>query len=181
MPNFTQNQTFFAGKEKLSRSGGWRILAFMGFVFAVALASYAGLRIGYQNFLEARIETIEQELASLAGEVSKDEQEKFLKFEYQIINLQNLLGNHRIFSNFFALIEANTHTGVYYKSLNLDALKRLVIFQVVASSYQTMAEQLLAYEKMPEVASYKVDSLRLGENGTVEAAVNIIVKHEVFR
>jgi len=181
MTNLMHNQTPFASKEKLSRSGGWRILGFMGFVFMVALASYAGLRIGYQKFIEAQIAERDQELAALAGDVSKDEQERFLKFEYQIINLQNLLGNHKVLSKFFALIEANTHTGVYYESLSVDALKRTIALQVVASSYQTMAEQLLAYEKIPEVASYKVEALRLGENGAVKAVVNIIVKHEVFR
>lgn len=181
MPNLIPNQPFFAGKEKLSRSGGWRILTFMIFVFAVALASYAGLKIGYENFLEAQIAERDEELAALAGEVSKDEQEAFLNFEYQIINLQGLLNNHKIFSKLFNLLETNTHSEVYYESLSADVAKRTVTLQVVASSYEVLAQQLAAYEKMPEVASYKLESMRLSEKGAVKANINLVVAHEVFR
>jgi len=168
-------------KEAVAPTGAWRLLSFMVFVFLVLLLSYFGLVFGYKNFVLAQIEKKEQELAALAEQVPKAEQDEFLKFQYQIINLKNLLNNHTAATKILPFLEANTNTQVSYAGLDLNVTEARASMQGSAQSYEVLAEQLAAYGRAPEIVRYKMNSAKLGEGGRVQFDITLFFKPEVFK
>ncbi len=167
--------------EKIAESGGaWRLMSFMFFVLAVFLLSYVGLTLGYGKFLEAQIEEVKGEISSLADLVSKEDQDSFLKFQFQLINLKNLLRNHRVSSKFFTLLEANTNRNVQYRSINLDVADTRITIRGVAPSYAVLAEQLAAYDRMAEVTRYQITNSQAAENGLVNFDVTLFFTPTIF-
>lgn len=167
--------------EKIAESGGtWRLMSFMLFVLGVFLLSYVGLTFGYGKFLEAQTEKVKAEISSLADLVSKDEQDSFLTFQYQLINLKNLLATHKLSSSFFTALEANTNRSVQYKSLDLDVTDRRVTIRGVAPSYAVLAEQLAAYDRAADITRYQVTNSQAAENGFVNFNVTLFLAPTTF-
>lgn len=168
-------------KESVAPSGAWRLLSFMLFVFVVLLLSYFGLVLGYKNFVIAQIEKKDSELAALAEQVPKAEQDEFLKFQYQIINLKNLLNNHVAATKLLPFLEANTHTQVSYSGLDVNIAESRVSFQAEAQSYEVLAQQLSAYSRAPEILRYRMTSARVQEGGRVQFDMALFLKPEIFK
>ena len=169
-------------KEPVPSGGGaWRLLTFMIFVLAVFLLSYFGLIFGYKNFVEAQIIKKDQELEELANQVPKEEQEEFLKFQYQIINLQSLLNKHVIASKVLPLIEANTNSQVYFSGFDIGVSAGRLNLQAVVPSYDVLAQQLAVFERLPAVMRYQISNARTAEGGRVQFDVSLFLKPEVFR
>ena len=139
----------------------------MLFVFLVFLGSYLGLTFGWQNFLKAQIETADTELQGLASQVSDEDQKAFLQFQFQLLNLKTLLTDHVVASKMFPLIEANTNQKVQYTGFAMNVADARVDVKGTAQSYAVLAEQLLAYERMPQVLRYQVTNSQAGEGGRV--------------
>lgn len=161
--------------------GAWRLLSFMVFVFAVFVLSYLGLVFGYQKFLEAQIADTTKKLADLASQIPKEQQDAYLKFQYQLVNLEKLLNNHVIISRLLPLLEANTNQSVSMTALEVNAADHRIDIQGVARSYDVFASQLEAFEELPSVLRYQIASTKLKEAGKVEFTVSVILNPSVFR
>ena len=161
-------------------AGAWRLLSFMIFVFAVFLLSYFGLTFGYRKFLEAQLNKTKQDLADLASQISKEQQETYLKFQYQLVNLQKLLTSHVIIANLLPLLEANTNQSVSFSSLEVSAVDHKLNLQGVARSYDVLASQLQAFEELPSVVRYQITSTKLKEGGKVDFTASVILNPSVF-
>ncbi len=167
--------------ENVISGGAWRLVSFMSFVFLVFLFSYLGLVFGYTPFIKAQISKKETALSDLAGQVPKDRQEQFLKFEYQIIALQNILNKHVTATKIFPVLEANTNQGVFYKNMDLDVATSKVSLRAVAQSYDVMAQQLAAYQRLTDVAQYQINNAKLGDGGRVEFDATLFLKPDIFK
>ena len=165
----------------MAESGGaWRLMSFMLFVFAVFLLSYVGLTFGYGKFLEAQIDEVKGEISSLADLVSKEDQDSFLKFQFQLINLQSLLAAHTLSARFFSILEANTNRHVRYQNPGLDVRDGRATIRGIAPSFAVLAEQLAAYDRLPEIARYQVTNSQAAENGLVTFNVTLFFSPTIF-
>ena len=169
-------------REQTPASGGaWRLLLFMLFVLAVFLFSYLGLEFGYRRFLATQIERRETELTELAERVPREQQDEFLKFEFQLINLQKLLTRHVAASKALALLEANTHQRVSLRNLDLSVAERRINLQAVAESYGALTQQLAAYQRaVPSIARYQVSNVKASEGGRVVFDATLFLDPKVF-
>lgn len=181
MPTTSPNISGRLGEEKGRATGAWRLMLFMLFVFLVFLTSYFGLVFGYQNYVEAQIQRKNQEIEALATQVPREEQDKFLKFQFQLINLQNLLNRHVSISTFFDLLESNTNSQVHYLDLDLNVVERRVNLRGQATSYEILGEQLSAYERLREIVRYSLNQARLGEGGRVTFDVALFLSPDIFQ
>ncbi len=170
-----------SGPENVISGSAWRLVSFMSFVFLVFLFSYLGLVFGYTPFVKAQISKKETALSDLAAQVPKDQQEQFLKFEYQIIALQNILNKHVAATKIFPVLEANTNQGVFYKNMDLDVATSKVNLHAVAQSYDVLAQQLAAYQRLTSVAKYQVSNAKLGDGGRVEFQATLFLKPDIFK
>jgi hypothetical protein len=170
------------GREPASVTGGaWRLLSFTVFLFALVLVSYLGLEFGYRNFLRARIADREAALAALAEQVSKGDQDTFLRFQFELENLSSLLKNHVLSSKLFPLLEANTNARVSLRSLDLSVEERRLILEGTAESYQVVAEQLEAFDRLKEVERYELGPVTPAEKGRVNWSATLFVAASALR
>ncbi len=169
------------GKELMpAPRGAWRLLSFMVFVFAVFVLSYLGLAFGYRKFLAAQINQTKQALADLASQIPKEQQDVYLKFQYQLTNLKKLLDSHVIVANLLPLLEANTNQSVSISTLEVSAADHKLNLKGLARSYDILASQLQAFEELPQVARYQITSAKLGEGGKVEFTAVLTLNPSVF-
>jgi len=169
-------------KEKPMETGGaWRLMFFMLFVFLVFVFSYLGLTLGYKNYLEGQIANTTQAIDALAARVSADEQTEFLQFQYQLINLRDLIRGHVLASRLFPIFENNTNQRVQYSGLELDIPDSRLDLDGSAASYAVIAEQLLAYERMPGVLQYRLLNSELSEGGRIDFSVSLFFNPQTFR
>jgi hypothetical protein len=169
-------------REKIAASrGAWRLLLFMLFVFLVFLVSYLGLALGYKPFLKAQIKSTDEEIQQFASQISKEQQDEFLTFQYQLVNLKTLLAKHIAASRVAPLIEANTNQGVFYTSYQLNVNDARITVALSAKSYEVLAQQLLAYERMPGVVRYQITGSQLATGGRVTANVSLFLNPSAFK
>jgi len=169
-------------QERVPAGGGaWRLLLFMAFVFGVFLLSYLGLVIGYKAYVKAQIQERDQEIADLAAQVPKEEQDEFLKFQFQLMNLQNILNKHIIVSKLLPLIEANTNAQVFYSSLEVSSAEGRVNLAGTALNFDVVAQQLAAYQRLPEVVRYQMTNAREIAGGRVSFDAALFLSPNVFK
>lgn len=130
----------------------WRFLSFALVVFAAALAVYLGLKLGYRPYLEKTLAATEDKLEQLSESLSTDEQENFIRFYSQLVNLQGLLQNQTLTSLIFPFLERNTNQRVYYTILDFRAAERRLTLEGFAQSYEILSQELQAFDRAPEVA-----------------------------
>lgn len=170
-----------AGREPAETSGAWRLMMFMFFVGAVFLFAYLGLIFGYKPYVSAQIAKREKALEDLAAQVPKAEQDEFLKFQYQLIELKNLLAKHAAAAKLMPLLEANTNQDVFYRSLDLDVNTAKVSLRGAARSYDALAQQLAAFERSNDITRYQIGRVNLGEGGRVEFDASLFFNPAFFQ
>lgn len=167
-----------------SENGGanwpWKIFIFTIIIFGTVLGSYFGLILGYRPYLDSRIAAVQGDIDALSASVSLEDQQKFLKFYSQIVNLRGLLASHIAVDNFLAFLEKNTNKRVNYEIAALDIKHRELTLEGVTDSFATLSEQLVAIGQAPEVASYTLNQSQLTAGKTRFRSV-LTLKPEVFK
>ncbi len=167
-------------QEKSVESGGaWRLMSFMLFVFLVFLASYLGLTFGYGKYLDAQISGVNRNLDALASRVGAGDQDAFLKFQFQLLNLRTLLASHVAVSRIFPVLEANTNVRVQLTGLDINIPELRVDIRGLAQSYGVLSEQLLAYDRLPQVLRYQLMNAQVAEGGRVSFTATVFFKESV--
>src|ERR1700722_6915274 len=97
---------------------GWSfgIIFFAAGLFGAVLIIYFVMIFGYEPYLNSQISKVQNQTAALSQSISSQDQTNFLTFYSQISNLQTLLSQHVLLSQFFAWLEQNTEANVYYTS-----------------------------------------------------------------
>jgi len=170
------------GRETISsQAGAWRLLTFMIFVFSVFLISYFGLIFGYKTFVVSQIDKKDKKIAELAAEIPSEQQEDFLEFQFQLINLQNILREHIMASKFFPLLEANIHSQVSLANIDLNIEESQAVIEGVAVSYEALSEQLKAFGNIPEILSYKINGSNLTEDNKIRFDTTLTLSPKLFK
>lgn len=152
--------------EKVSVGWPWRIFVFSLVVFFLSLSIYFGLRFGYGPYLEKSSEELDKKLAELTRTISVDEQDRFVNFYSQLVNLKAVLNSHSFVSNVFQFLERNTINSVYYNEANVDVNKRFVALKGFANNLQSLTEQVAVLEKAAEVESVILSNVGFVNNVT---------------
>ncbi|PIR89582.1 MAG: hypothetical protein COU07_01650 [Candidatus Harrisonbacteria bacterium CG10_big_fil_rev_8_21_14_0_10_40_38] len=181
----TTNTTNIGGrlqKERVSVSKGtWKLLLFMAFVFGVTVLSYLGLLLGYRPYVRAQIDNADQTLQSLAQQVPKEQQDAYLKFQYQLRNLQTVLSSHVIMSKLSPILRATINQRVFYKNLTVDVASGRVDFQASAPTYEVLAQQLASYQARQDIVNYHMRNSGLAEGNRIIFEVSLFLDPNIFR
>ncbi len=168
--------------EKLQVGRPWRILLTGFLVFVLSLFVYVGLHFGYGPYLESQAQDLDNQIQALGERVSAEEQERFLNFYSQLMNLKRVLSEHYLTSNFFTFLEKNTVEKVYFNSVSLNASQGTASLQGGAADLQSLAEQILVFEKSPQVVSVSLDTIyyTFGSKG-LSFSLSLVVKKDLFK
>lgn len=145
--------------EQLSREGsphtpGWSfgIMLFSGSLLLIVVLIYGGLRFGYEPYLTGQMNGLKGQVDNLGQSISPADEANIVTFYSQISNLQSLVKNHVIFSQFFDWLEKNTEANVYYNTMSFTSGNQAML----AGNAKTSAdvpEQVAIFETSPEVSS----------------------------
>ncbi len=143
----------------------WRLFVFSLLLFALSLLVYFGLKVGYENYLNARSSALDQSIAGLASSVSAQDEQKFVAIYSQIVNLKGALGNHLFTGNLFPFLEKNTLPRVYFTEAKFASAAGNLDLSGQADSLQTLAAQMAQFEKAPELTKAILTSMNFNPSG----------------
>ena len=143
--------------ERRSVGWLWRLIFIPASILLFTVLIYAGLTFGYGPYLDSRIQEVEDEISQLATSVPKEDQEQFVRFYSQLINLESILKNHILVSKFFPFLEQITHQKVYYASASLKVPERSVKLTGFADNLTVLSEQLEIFSQSEEVDLYTLE------------------------
>ncbi len=166
--------------EELPVGWPWRFLMFSVLIFATVSVGYVGLIFGYKPLLQSRLQGQEAELVGLGKIIPLAQQDEFVRFYSQLINLQSLLNAHVTISPLFTLLESRTNTAVSYAIMELRAPERKIALEGYATNYKSFAEQMQSFTEASEVESVIVnDSNAL--DGKVKFRVTVTLREGIFK
>lgn len=172
-----------ASEEFASESGTlglpWRLVLFSAFLFVLAIFVYLGIRFGYHKYLESQINAYDEKMNQLATEVSESDQESFVNFYSQLVNLKKALEATRFSSNIFSFLERTTLSTVYFDEAKLKQEDNMLELGGEALSTEVLVQQLQVWNDAPEVVKVVLSDTSLGLN-RVSFNGTIIFKPEFF-
>lgn len=134
----------------------WRILVFAIVLFAFSILVYLGLRFGYEAYLKGQSAGLDKQLNQLATEVSQNDQQSFVTFYSQLVNLKGLLAEHTYGTKVFDFLEQYTLPQVYFTSAKVSTADGKTELQGVADSLDGFVAQLAAFDAAPGLAQKTV-------------------------
>lgn len=152
-------------EKEPSGSSGWAfgMLSFSGGILLLAIITYLGIAFGYDPHIQSEITNTQTQITALNQSISPSDQKNLINFYSQISNLQTLLKNHVLTSQFFSWLEKNTESNVYYQSFALNSG-----YKVTATGYATneadVNQQISIFENSPEVQSVSVSNVSVAPN-----------------
>ncbi len=148
------------GRDPSSGTEGWAVgaLLFSGGILFLSIVIYAGLSFGYAPYLQSQLTDAQNKVSALDNSISTGEQSQLIDFYSQISNLQALLKNHVLTSQFFSWLEQNTEANVYYQSFTLAAGDRVTL-SGVAKSEADVNQQVAIFENSPQVSAVTVSNV----------------------
>lgn len=155
----------FLESEKLAVGWPWRIFVFSLFIFLLALSVAAGLKYGFRSYLDLQQKELDKTIQESGGAINETQQENFINFYSQLINLKYLLNNHLETSNVFSFLEEKTNQGVYFESAIWTATERQLRLEGITKSYDNLAQQIIAFEQSSEIEKVVLENSQTAERG----------------
>jgi hypothetical protein len=180
MAQFSNNLTERFDKQKAPAGLPWRLFIFSLMLFSFTVLGYFGLRFGYSTYLETQLRLVEGRISDLARQIPKEQQDAYLGFYSQTVNLQTLLSKHILASKIFPLLEANTNQGVFYARFDLNVAEKKLSVDGFARSYEILAQQLEAYRRLASLENSTVSESKLAD-GRVSFRATLNLKPEIFK
>lgn len=139
--------------KRAPRSPAWfgQLMMFSGTLFFIAAALYIGITFGYKPYLNNRVESLNERIASFAQQVPAEEQEKIAGFYSQLVNLRTLLGKHVAMSAFFSWLERNTLPTIQITKASVNMNNRQASISGASRNVQDVAAQLAVLQADPGV------------------------------
>ena len=155
----------------------WRLLTFSVIVFGFSLFIYFGLKFGYETYLNARAEQLDKNIEDLASRVSKEEQQNFINFYSQLVNLEKALDRHKFSSNVYSFLERNTLPLVYYYEGDFLVNGGTLGLRGRADSLEALVQQLSVFDKSSELEKTVLDQMSF-EGNDVNFGITLTFKSD---
>jgi Tfp pilus assembly protein PilN len=173
---FVQNPLNQFEPERLPVGWPWRLFIAAFGVFLATVLGYVGILFGYQPYLRNQIQQKTNEIEQLSETIPKADQDQFINFYSQLVNLKNILDSHVMASPLFSFLERTTHPRVYFANASMKFREGELELNGLAESYAAVTEQLEVFSQAPEIDRLLVSQAQLGERNLVGFKVAIRFK-----
>lgn len=149
-------------------------------ILIVAISSYFVLK----NFLqktENNIQSVKNQITQLNSSPQNNLKEEVLNDQKKINDFASLLNSQKYTSQVFPFIEKLTLPNVTFSSFDLKVSKNEVSVSGFADSFQTLGQQLLAFQNDPLVKSVALSGVSLGTKSGVPFTFDLILDPKVFQ
>lgn len=178
--NAQSNLTEQYAYESIPLGLPWRILIFSIALFGLALFSYAGLRFGYMSYVNSQLSKIDNDIEVLADQVSQEDQNNFIAFYSQLLNLKKVLEEHKYSGNMFTFLEENTLPTVVFSAADVKVDGYEVTLKGDADNFQSLLEQLSVFDGAKELSKKPVIDTLSFNGGSVGFSMIFNFKQDAF-
>ena len=137
--------------------------------------------------LEYSLKRAEEELKDLKVKISEqqNEENKKLKKDISLVqkkidNFSIVLNEHKLASQAFTFIENLTHPEVSFMNFNFDSEDSNLILSAQTSSFKTLGEQLLIFQRQEDIENIALSNIFLTDEGNVEFSLNIVLNTQIL-
>lgn len=143
----------------------WRLMVFTFILFLFSIFVYVGLKFGYNAYLDSQIEAVDSQIEELAAQVSEDEQDDFLSFYSQVVNLRSVLDRRNFSQNNFEFLESRTIPAVYYQNVEYVGDSFSLLLTGRTNSMESFVNQMQVFDDSSEVDSAVVEDVSVEQDG----------------
>lgn len=144
--NLVQNGGTQVGYGNIPVGFPWKILVFAVIVFAFSIFVFIGIKFGYSNYLTSRDKTLDTRIDQLAAVVSQEDQQDFISFYSQLVNLKEVFSRHAGGVETLSILERNTIPSVYYASAKILPKEKKVEVAGRAANLDSFIEQMTVFD-----------------------------------
>lgn len=148
-------------------------------LLTISLASYFGLKFGYEPYLNDRIEKLDLEIEAFTKQIPPEKQTEIISLYSQLSNLKTLLTQHTFTSKFFEWFEKYAQINASYQNLRFDPIKGDIILTGQARTVNDIGEQLMVMNQLPEVKSISLSNISNNTNGFQQFDLRISIDPKV--
>ena len=153
--------------QETRRTPGWSfgVILFSGGILLIVLAVFAGLRYGYEPYLNGQISSLKAQVDQLGQSVTPAEEANLVTFYSQISNLQSLVKGHVYFSQFLAWLENHTEANIYYTNMTYTQ-NHQVTLAGIAKTPADVSEQVAIFEASRNITSLSLANVTYSQSPT---------------
>ena len=157
--------------EKLSREpqikGGLpsKLLMFSVSVFIIILVIYLGIIFGYEPYLNAQLDNLNNQISVAGSQISPTDQSQLTSYISQASNVKALLNNHITASALFNYLEKNTDTNVYFSHLSLTVFNNQAQLSGLAQTMNDLVGQLAIWQGSPSITEVDFNQISATSQG----------------
>lgn len=178
LPQQVINQLSREPAETPGWSGG--VIFFSAALLVIVLVVYFAMILVYEPYLNNQISTVNNKIETLSQSISSQDQANLLAFYSQVSNLQSLLTNHIIFTQFLSWLEQNTEANVSYTSFAYNSGDEITL-TATAPSQSDVTEQIAIFQASPEVQNVVISSVGAANaGGGFQFSVTLLMNPSIF-
>lgn len=138
---------FSSTNKLISMLSLWLIVTIIVLIGIFMAISFYGLKVTEEGLaLEVEIEELNNKIGKYNTHLNDA-----AKWQLKLSAVDSLLRSHVYWTNFFEVLETTTLPEVYYSGFTASLVNSDINLTSYAKSFTTVAEQLIAYEKFPEI------------------------------
>ncbi|MCP6720198.1 MAG: hypothetical protein KJI72_02675 [Patescibacteria group bacterium] len=158
----------------------WRLLIFSLILFGFSLFVFFGLRFGYNSYIDTRTGDLDEKIGNLSGQVSQEEQQSFINFYSQLVNLKKVLDRHDFTASIFSFLEKNTLGKISYIDADFTVLDSSLTLKGAAASSESLINQLTLFDESLEVDRVVLNQMNSSKDG-VTFGVTLFFNPDFFK
>jgi hypothetical protein len=168
--------------KPIKRASNWpNVLLY--FSLAALVAAISGFLI--LNSAEKKstdtLQRLEDDIARIGGPEVKAMEGELFAASKKINDFSVLLDMHQKSSNFFQLLEKDTHPQVWFSSLTLDVNNSQAAISGKSPNFQIFGQQLLILQSDTSIGNVELSELSIGEEGDVEFDLILYLDPRIFQ
>lgn len=163
----------------LQRSGGTIFVGSLGLFFLIVVI-FAGLALFNRSQARTRDE-LSKDIRVKQDELRPELLNQIFLLESRLENMQNLLDNHPFVSNSLKFLEDQTLPQVRFLNFDLKIDTRKLEMAGEAANYATLSEQIMLFEKHPQVEKVEFGGVTLGSGNLVNFRLSIIFRPSLLK
>jgi hypothetical protein len=164
------------------KTPGWSsgVLFFSLGLLALVVAIYFFLLGFYGPYLGGQLSGLESQVATANQSIASGDETQLVSFYSQVSNVQTLLKNHIVFSQFLSWLEQSTVASVYYTQFSFSSGTQVTLTGS-ALTEGSITQQIAIFESSPAVKKTIVTNISASQQtGIWSFSVSLVMNPSLF-
>ncbi len=160
-----------------------KITAVLFFLSLILLLLVGGAYFGLKSIETKKQKELEEAKKQLAQKETplKKLEDKLQRCKAKLDDLSLVLGSRLIGTEIFGFLERITHIQITWASANINAKEGEVTLTGEAETLPVLTQQLIYLKKVPEIKSFKLTNMSLGEGEKVNFGLTLKLSPSLFK